>query len=163
MTLPKRSQFIVITIFLLALILSSCSFIRIQNIAEGSVTVSVNVPDSGKAYVRNVPSAGIVDVFTSGGGGYTVTMIASKQFIDFLESLRLDIETKLFAERQTLTAEEVTLLVDRLNQIDSFLEQTRVPGASCSGYVPEFETVVVTIASDFETNAFTIECGSGSN
>jgi hypothetical protein len=161
MTDLKRSRLIVFTILLLASFLSSCSFIRIQNVATGDATVSVNVPDSGKAYVRNVPSGAIVDVFSSHSGGYSVTMIASEQYIDLLEGLRSDIETKLFTEGQTLTAEEVARLVDHLNQIDQLLEQTNMPWESCHGYVPEYDTAIVTISNDFATDTWILECGSG--
>ena len=126
----KSAHIVVFASLLLALILSSCSFVRIQNIAASQATVSVLVPDSGKAYVRNVESGGIVDVFTSGGGRYTISMIASEQYLDILNRLRSQIETRLFQERQTLTAEEVRQLVENLNHIDRLLEESRLPGTS---------------------------------
>ena len=163
MTKKIRLRTTVLAALLLALILSGCSFVRIQNIAAGEATVSVTVPDSGKAYVRNVPSGGIVDVFTSGGGRYTITMIASEQYLEILDSLRSQIETRLFQERQTLTAEEVRQLVENLNHIDQLLEQTQLPRTSCGGYVAEFDTAVVTIIFDELTNNWVLECGSSSN
>lgn len=163
MTNLKRSRIIVFTILLLALFLSGCSFIRIQNVAAGEATVSVTVPDSGKAYVKTVPSGGIVDVFSSHGGGYTITMIASEQYIEILNRLRSQIETRLFEEGQTLTTEEVRLLVQNLHHIDQQLEETRLPGTSCGGYVAEFDTAVVTIAFDDFNNSWILECGSSSN
>lgn len=162
MTKLNRSRTIFFAVLLLALFLSGCSFVRIINVSAAPATVSVNVPDNGKAYVRTVSSGGIVDVFSSHGGGYTITMIPSEQYLEILNRLRSNIETRLFAERQTLTSEEVRQLVENLNHIDSLLEETRLPGASCRGYVPEFDTAVVTISIDFDTNAWILQCESGS-
>ncbi len=163
MTMSERSRVLVFITLIISLFLSNCSFVRIQNVSAGTATVSVKVPDSGKAYVRNVPSGGIVDVFSSHGGGYTITMIAGEKYLALLHRLRSQIETKLFAESQTLTAEEVALLVENLNNIDRLLEQTREPGATCSGYVPDYETAVAIISYDDINATWVLNCGSGSN
>ena len=69
--------------FLTALLLSGCSFVRIQNVSDTTVYVNVNVPDSGKAYTRIVGSGQIVDVFSSHGGRYTVTIMPNERLRDF--------------------------------------------------------------------------------
>ena len=159
----KRSRTIVFAILVLALFLSSCSFVRIQNVAATTATVSVRVPDSGKAYVRTIRSGAIVDVFSSHGGGYTITMIASERYLDTLNRLRSQIETRLFAERQTLTAEQVAQLVQNLNHIEQLLEDTKLPGASCRGYVPDFDTAVAVVSFDDFNSMWELSCGSGSS
>lgn len=161
MRTKKGSRAIIVFSLMLVFLLSSCSFVRIQNVAADTATVSVRVPDSGKAYVRTIPSGGIVDVFSSHGGRYTITTIASEQYVDLLENLRSQIETKLFTERQTLIAEDVARLVENLNHVDSLLEQTQLPGSTCNGYVPDFETVVATISYDDFNSNWIISCGSG--
>ncbi len=164
--LMKRKKFprtILLFSLMLVFLLSSCSFVRIQNVAATTATVSVRVPDSGKTYVRTIRSGAIVDVFSSHGGSYTITMISSERYLDTLNSLRSQIERRLFMEGKTLTAEEVRQLTENLNHIDSLLEQTKLPGATCSGYVPDFDTVVVVISfDDFNTN-WSLSCGSGSS
>ncbi len=162
----KRKKFprtILLFSLMLVFLLSGCSFVRIQNVAATTATVSVRVPDSGKAYVRTIRSGAIVDVFSSHGGGYTITMIASERYIETLNRLRSQIETRLFTEGKTLTADEVTQLAENLKHIDSLLEQTKLPGATCSGYVPDFDTVVAIISyDDFNAN-WSLSCGSGSS
>jgi len=111
MTRSYHSLALVLSFLLLALLVSGCSFVRIQNISAASVTVSVRVPDSGKAYIRNIRSGELVDVFSSHGGSYTITIIPSEAYKNTLENLKSTIENRLFQERQSLTAEEVAQLV----------------------------------------------------
>ncbi|MBT3314624.1 MAG: hypothetical protein HN390_08415 [Anaerolineae bacterium] len=70
----KFSRAMLLFSFMLVFLLSSCSFVRIQNVAATTATVSVRVLDSGKAYVRTIRSGAIVDVFSSHGGSYTISM-----------------------------------------------------------------------------------------
>jgi hypothetical protein len=161
MTYLKRSRTIAFTVLLLTLFLSSCSFVRIQNVSDALITVSVRVPDNGKAYVRHIRAGQIVDVFSSHGGGYTITMMAGEQYVSSLNNLRAIIERRLFEERQTLTAEEIARLVENLNQIEKLIEDTKKPGASCSGYLPDYETVVAVVSYDDFNAEWIVNCGSG--
>lgn len=156
----KCSRVIVFATLVLALFLSSCTYVNIQNVSGGEATVSVKVPDSNKSYVRTVPSGGSVEIFSSHGGGYTITMIASEVYLDILNRLRTQIETRLFTERQALTTEEISSLVENLNKVNQLLEQAKEPGASCSGYVPDFETAYVVISINDFNNAWNVVCGS---
>lgn len=162
MTTFKHSR-IIIFIIMLSLFLSSCTFIRIQNVSAGEVTVTVKTPDSGKAYTRIVRSGGIVDVFSSHGGRYIITTIPSEQYKDILFQLEKDITDRLFNEAATLSAEEVRLLTENLNHVMVLIEQLSDPGASCSGYVSDFNTAVVTISFDNFNNMWILECGSSSS
>ena len=38
----------------------------------------------------------------------------------------------------------------------------KISGATCSGYLPDFDTVVVTLVWDFTTNQWALACSSGS-
>jgi hypothetical protein len=87
-------------------------------------------------------------------------MIPGESYQQTLNSLRKQIETRLFKERQTLTAEEVKQLVKNLNHIDQLIEDLAKPGASCGGYLPEFETAVVTISYDSFNNQWDLSCTS---
>ena len=150
-----------VTISVAALVLSGCSFVRIQNVSAASVTVAVTVPDSGKAYTREVASGGIVDVFSGEGGRYTITVIPSESYRSILERLQQQITTRLFEERETLTVDEVRQLVENLNHIDRLIAELAKPQPSCSGFVPEFETAVATISYDDFNSQWVLECSSG--
>ncbi len=143
---------------LAALLLSGCTFIRIQNVSDVSVRVAVLVPDSGAASTRSVSSGGLVDVFSSHGGRYTVTVVPSEQYRETLLTLQQQISDRLFVERATLTAAEVGQLVQNLNHITDLLAELELPGASCSGNVPDFETAVVVISFDSPNNAWQLSC-----
>ena len=150
-----------IIISIAVIILSGCSFVRIQNVSDAPITVSVNVPDSGKSYTRNIRAGDIVDVFSANGGRYTVTMIPGERYRESLGNLQQLISTRLFEERATLTAEEVTRLVQNLNEIDKLIEDLATPMPSCSGYLPDFDTVVVVAAFDAVAVDYVLSCSSG--
>jgi len=162
MTVLNRSH-IIVFIILLSLFLSSCTFIRIQNVSAGEATVTVKTPDSGKAYTRTVSSGGIVDVFSSHGGRYIITTIPSEQYKEILFQLEKQITERLFNEAATLSVEEVRQLTENLNHVLTLIEQLSNPGASCSGYVSDFNTAVVTISFDNFNNVWILECGSSSS
>jgi outer membrane lipopolysaccharide assembly protein LptE/RlpB len=151
-----------IMISIAVVILSGCSFVRIQNVSDASITVSVNVPDSGSSYTRTIRSGNIVDVFSATGGRYTVSMIPSERYRETLATLQQQISTRLFEERQTLTADQVAQLVQNLNSIDKLIEDLANPMPSCSGRLPEFDTVVVVVSYDNSSGNYALSCGSGS-
>ena len=153
-----RKRQLPLLIVLLAAFLSGCSFVRIQNVSASSVTVLVTVPDAGNGYTRSIDSGGIVDVFSSHGGRYTVTVVPSEQYRSILERLRDDISDRLFEEGATLTAEEVGQLVENLNHIDRLLEDLAEPGASCSGRLPDYETAVVVVSYDDFKGEWVLSC-----
>jgi hypothetical protein len=144
------------------LFLSGCSFVRIQNVSASSVTVSVNVPDSGAASTRNIQSGGIVDVFSTHGGSYTVSIIPNERYRETLEHLQDQITKKLFEERATLSAEEVKQLAENLNNIDKLIDELAKPMPSCSGYLPDFETVITIVSYDDFNAEYNLSCSSGS-
>ena len=143
-----------------AFILSGCSFISLQNVADTTATISVRTPDSGKAYTRTIRSRDSVDVFSSYGGRYTVTTIPSERYRQLLSTLQQAITTRLFEEAATLTAEGVSVLTNNLNQIDRMIEGLDEPGATCSGNVADFDTSVVIISYDNNTGLWNLSCGS---
>jgi hypothetical protein len=144
---------------LVAILLSGCTFIRIQNVSDSPVRVAVIVPDSGGGYTRSIPSGGLVDVFSSHGGRYTVTIVPNEQYRETLLRLQEQISDRLFNERASLTGAEVAQLVENLNHITALLQELELPGASCSGNVPDFETAVVVIAYDSFNNSWELSCG----
>ena len=149
-------------IVLLALFITSgCSFVRIQNVSDATITVSVKVPDSGKSYTRNISPGSIVDVFSANGGRYSVSLIPSERYKETLNSLQEMISARLFKERATLTAEQVTTLTHNLNGIDQLIDDLAKPMPSCSGYLPDFDTVVVVVVFDSFTANYDRSCSSG--
>jgi hypothetical protein len=153
----KKIIFLLV-IFFLGLILSGCSFVRVQNLSDVNVRVSVTVPDTGTASTRLVRSGQIVDVFSTHGGRYTVTTLPDEQYREFLEEIRNAVTQRLYDERDTLTAEDVATLVQRLEDVDQALDGMAQVGASCAGQLPDYETAVVTIAWDTESNNWELQC-----
>ena len=158
----KRPLLLLLFAALVPLVLSSCTFIRIQNVSAAQVTLLVHTPDSNKPYTRIVSSGAIVDVFSSYGGRYTIQEIPSEQYKDILDRLENQITTRLFEEAETLSAEEVRQLTENLNHVLSLQEQLSDPGPTCSGHVSDFETAVVTTSYDNFENQWILECGSSS-
>ena len=139
---------------LLMMLLSGCSFIRILNNSDAPITVLVRSPDSGKGYTRNLRPEQVVDVFSSYGGRYTVTVILTERYKQTLDDIRNTISERLFKERATLTGEEVTRLVNNLNQVEQLIDDLAKPGATCSGQLPDFDTVVVVAIWDTSLNDY---------
>ena len=146
-------------IFLLCLLLAGCSFVEIVNFSDLSARVRVQVPDSGSGYTRHVGPGRVAEVFSSHGGRYTVTALPDEEYRQLLLTIREDVTQRLFNEGATLTAAEVGELVNVLNTIDARLEELSTQFASCSGNVPEFETVTVTMSWDFDTSNWILICG----
>lgn len=157
----NKSTFTLAIVLIVAFILSGCSFVRIQNISELSITVSVSVPDSGSTYTRNIGAGNIVDVFSANGGRYSVSMIPSESYRSMLETIQQEISIRLFEERDTLSADQVAQLVQNLNYVDQSIQQLAEPMPSCSGYLPDFDTVVVVISFDRLAQEYTLSCSSG--
>ena len=158
----NKKTFILIALLISIVFLSGCSFIRIQNLADAPITVSVNVPDSGTSSTRYIQSGSIVDVFSANGGRYSITMLPGERYKATLENLRNIISKRLFEERETLSAEEVARLVENLHQIDQLIDDLAKPMPSCSGYLPDFETVVAVVSFDSFNGEYVLSCGSGS-
>jgi hypothetical protein len=142
-----------------AFFLSGCSFVNIQNVSDINATVQVRVPDNATAYTRQISSFQIAEIFSSQGGPYTVTMLPDEQYRQLLSRLQADISQKLFSEGANLTSQQVAQLVENLNSLDRILEDLAAPMPSCSGHLPDFETVVVTISYDTEANNWFLGCG----
>lgn len=159
----NKKTFLLIALFFSVIILSGCSFVRVQNVSESEITVSVNVPDSGKSYTRNIEAGNIVDVFSANGGRYSVTMLPSERYRESLMNLQQLISARLFQDGATLTSAEVAQLVENMNSIDQLIAELENPMASCSGYVPDFETAVVTVIYDGSGSDYAMECSNGGN
>ena len=151
-------------VILCALALSSCSEVYVTNLTELNVRVSVNTPDSGSPSTRLVRPVEIESVFSSNGGRYSVTVLPDENYRELLEGLQRDISRKLFDEGATLSAADVSQLTQRMNEIDQALEALQgQAGASCSGFVPDFESVTVYVTWNAAASQFILECGSGSS
>lgn len=157
----NKKTITLLMISMAVIILSGCSFVRIQNVSDTPITVSVKVPDSGNSYTRIIRPGNLVDVFSGNGGRYSVTIIPSERYRDSLESMQRMVSTRLFEERATLSADEVTRLVQNLNEIDQLIDDLAKPMPSCSGYLPDFDTVVVVVAYDMIANDYVLSCSSG--
>ncbi len=145
-------------LILLSLIMSGCSFVRIQNVSNIDARVLVRVPDNSRGYTRFIRSGNIVDVFSGHGGRYTITLLPNEQYLELLNGVKQHISQRLFNERATLTGNEVARLVERLNEIGELITQQSSINVSCTGSLPDFDTVVVTIAFDSINNSWEFIC-----
>jgi hypothetical protein len=160
MKMKIKRKPIVFIVILLGLLLSSCIFVRIQNVSDTSITVLVTVPDSGSGYTRNIRAGAIVDVFSAHGGPYTVTMLPSERYKASLKDLQAIISKRLFEERNTLTSEEVKRLTENLREIDKLIKELAQPMAACAGTVSDFETAVAVVVWDSFSADYSLSCSS---
>lgn len=145
-------------ILLFSLIFTGCTFVRIQNVTEIRARVVVVVPDSANSSTRLVKPGGIVDVFSTHGGRYRVSIIPDAEYVQFMENLRTEISNRLFNQGATLTANEVANLTGRLNEIDEMIKRETNISAACSGSVPDFETAVVIVSFDEARSSWVVSC-----
>lgn len=156
---PQAVTFLRLSCICLAvLFLTGCSFVNILNVSDTKVYVSVRVPDNGRGYTRIIPPGMQTSVFSGHGGGYSVTVLPNKEYEGFLRDLQSLISKRLFKERATLSAAEVTRLVNRLNEANVFLAELAEPGASCRGSLPDFETTTAIVAFDLTANSYVVNC-----
>ena len=158
----NKKAFVPIALLISVVVLSGCSFVNIQNMSDAEITVSVKVPDSGSSSTRNIQAGDIVDVFSANGGRYSISLLPGQRYQELLENLRQLISQRLFEDGATLSADEVARLIEKLNQVDQLIEDLADPMPFCSGYLPDFETVVVVVAYDESSGNYVLSCGTGS-
>ncbi len=146
------------TLLLAGMMLSGCTFIRIQNVADNRLRVAVKVPDNTRAYTRTIRPGQIADVFSSHGGRYSVTLLSPEGYEQILQELKAEISDRLFKEGASLTAAEVANLTQNLSNIDQLIEANENMDVSCSGSVPDFETAVVILSFDSTTDKYSLVC-----
>jgi hypothetical protein len=149
-----------IALFFCCLLVTSCSFVQVQNLSEINARVLIQTPDGG-SYTKKIESGRVEETFSSHGGSYTVAILADQEYIALLRELRDAITFRLFEEGATLTTDEVSQLVARLDDIENAVEEARDNRASCSGTLPDFETAISSISTG-EGGRFTVSCSSGS-
>jgi hypothetical protein len=147
-----------LVLLIICIFLIGCSFVEVVNTSELSARVSVTVPDAGGSTTEYIKPGGTMDVFSSTGGRYTVQVLPDEKYRQLLLDLQNEISNKLFTEGKTLTGNDVTRLVNQLNDIDDQLEKLAEEGASCQGTVPEYETVVVVLSWDLDSNNWVLSC-----
>ena len=145
-------------VVLFGIILSGCSFIRVQNVSEANVRVLVRTPDSNRGYTRVVTSGSVIDVFSSHGGRYTITTLPNEQYRALLNDLQQQVSERLFTEGKTLSAADVARLVERLNDIDHLLATLGDADTSCSGNVGDFDTAVAVVVWDETQQQWALTC-----
>jgi len=160
----KRKMLLLTACILGVLFLSGCSEVYVTNLSELNVRVSVVTPDTGKPSTRLIRPAGTTSIFSSNGGRYRVTILPDEEYRKLLDELKQEISRKLFHEGATLTSAEVKQLTQRLNDIDQIIGDIQDNyGASCSGYVPDYDSVTAFVSWDSGANKFVVQCGSGSS
>lgn len=143
---------------LCSILLTGCSTLTVQNISEAGARVSVRVPDSSKNFVNFIPAGNIHQYYSEYGGSYSVTILPDERYRELLNNLNDEISRRLFEERSTLTASDVSALVQRLNEVNTALTDLDEFSASCSGTMAEDKDSIATIIYDNSANQMTITC-----
>jgi hypothetical protein len=156
--MEKIKRLNLILLIFMGLFIVGCSFVEVVNTSELSARVNVAVPDSGGGTTEYIKPGGTMDVFSTTGGRYTVQVLPDEKYRQLLLDLQNEITKKLFDERDTLTGNDVTRLVNQLNDIDDQLERLAEEGTSCQGTVPDYETVVVIMSWDQANSNWSLSC-----
>ncbi len=143
---------------LASLLLAGCTFVEIANLSELEAHVLVTLPDSAGASTRIIRPGGTTSLYASYGGRYTITAIPSEDYRQLLIDVQAQVAQRIFEERASLTGEEITSLIQRIAEIERLLEDLKDETASCSGSVPDFETVVVTLDYLSENKRWSLNC-----
>lgn len=142
-----------------ALALGGCSFVEVQNISDVEVRVVVRTPDSGRGYTRLIESGAIDSFFSAHGGRYTIQTLPNEEYRQLVLDVREQIATRLFEERDTLSPSDVAELVSRMEQLTENLELLVQEQGSCSGNVPDFETVLAVVNWNEFDGRWVVSCG----
>jgi hypothetical protein len=153
-----RTRALLLTIPMV-LLLSSCVTIDILNLSELRARVMILTPDSASGTTRVIKPGDSTSTFSNHGGRYTITLLPDLEYKKLLEELQAEISRRLFEERDSLSAEDVALLVNRLNDVDSNLQQLAKEGASCSGNAPDFSSVTAVLTWSNAEQNWALDCG----
>jgi hypothetical protein len=152
----KRGTFIA-GAFCCLVLLSACVDFNIINVSAVNARILIQTPDGGR-HAKVVKSGGSTGSFSEHGGSYTISILPDEQYLALLRELRQEITRRLFEERETLSADDVARLVQRLEEIEEQLEKESQRGVSCSGVAPDFSSVNAVISwSDFD-GEWSIDC-----
>ena len=145
-------------VFLLLLLGTGCVNFQLLNVSELNARVMVHTPDASQPTTKLVRSGYIGETFSTHGGRFTVTVLPDEEFRALLDEMRTSITERLYSEGATLTAEDVTLLVTRLQEIDQAMEAMADDADSCGGAAPDFSTVTATISWDSNVGKWHVTC-----
>ncbi len=155
----RKKHLIIPFIFLLGAMLSGCTFVQIENYSAVQARVLVNVPDSGSSYTRSINPEGAVSVFTGNGGRYRVTTLEDEEYRNLLLDMQQEISNRLFTEGATLTVDDISHMVNMINQIDQALASLAArAGVTCTGTVSDFETAIVVLIWDTAAGQWSLTC-----
>ena len=153
----KRSYLLVLVCASL-LFLAGCTTVDVINLSELNARVLIQLPDQPGGVSRSIGPGNSTSTFSNYGGTVTITVLADEAYRELLLDLQTEISRRLFEERASLSAADVSLLVERLNEIDSLLEEMADDGASCSVVAPDFSSVTAVLNWSTAANSWELSC-----
>jgi hypothetical protein len=150
-----------LTILLVAtMALTGCTTVDVFNISESSARVRITLPDTPAGYTRYIRGGDVTSTFSQYGGTVTVTVLPDQQYRELLTDLAKLISDRLWVERETLSADDVSRLVSRLQDVNQELERQAQVGASCSVRVSDFGSVTATVSWDSGLSNYMVSCSA---
>lgn len=159
--LTRRILLVVSLTFIL--FLAGCVTVDVINLSELNARVLISLPDAPGGYTRAIRAGDSTSTFSNYGGRVTITTLPDQDYRSLLESLREQISTRLFQEGSTLTAEEVGILVQRLQDIDDAVTSLANDDTACTVNAPEFSSVTAFLSWDSENSKWNLSCSVASD
>lgn len=154
----QRCLSVVLLLAVSALVMTACVTVEVANISETRARVRITLPDTPSGYTRLVRAGQSTSTFSEYGGTVTVTVLPDEQYRQLLQDLRTEITRRLFEDRQTLSASDVSTLVNRLNDVEESMAQLEREGASCSVRTSDFATVTAILSWDDSISNWSLSC-----
>jgi hypothetical protein len=142
----------------LLLFLTGCVTVDVINLSELNARVLIRLPDTPGGYTRYIRPGSSTSTFSNHGGAVTIQTLPDEQYRKLLEDLRTEINRRLFEEGESLSAEDVARLVQRLEGIDDLVEQMADDGTSCTVNAPDFSSVTAILNWDSANGKWALSC-----
>jgi len=141
-----------------ALIITACVNVEVINLAETSARVRITLPDTPSGYTRFIRAGESTSTFSEYGGTVTVTVLPDEEYRELVMGLRNEISRRLFEDRETLTATQVSQLTERLNEVDKMMDDFGREGASCSVKASDYAHVTALLTWDTSAANWSLSC-----
>jgi len=153
-----KTHHLLILLCLALVLLAGCTTVDVINLSELNARVLIQLPDQPGGVSRSIGSGNSTSTFSNYGGTVTITVLPDERYRELLLDLQTEISNRLFEERASLSASDVSLLVERLNEIDSALEELADDGASCSVVAPDFSSVTAVLNWSTSASNWELSC-----
>jgi hypothetical protein len=149
-------KIIALVMLIFSLVFAGCTTVDVINLSESNVRVQISLPD-GTSTVRLVRPAGSTSTFSTHGGVVTISALPDEEYRNLLESIRAEISNRLMSEGAVLSPDDVSVLVQRLDDIDEAIARIK-PHGSCTVSAPDFASVTAFLNWDQAAENISVSC-----